>query len=406
MKADLELDELDLSNPDSFSAGFPHDYFRHLRAEDPVHWHEGDIHGGPGYWVIAKYDDLKWVSKNPRLFISGQGNLIEDPAPGELDVARSMITMDPPDHQRFRKLVSAGFTPRHVDGHEDRVREIVCEILDSVVHKGRCEFVAEVAAELPLRVICEFLGVAPNDRQQVFELSNRMLGSEDPEYGNSRAHAAAAGIQMFQFAYKLLVARRAEPRDDLVTALITGEVEGKKISDLEFGSFFLLLAIAGNETTRNLISHGVRLLIANPEARDALRRDPSLIPSAVEEMLRMSAPVMYFRRLATQDVELRGRVIRAGQKVTLWYPSANRDEEHFSDPDRFDIRRDPNDHLAFGVGQHFCLGAHLARLEIRVMFEELLQRLPDIELESEPRLLRSHFIDGVKSMPVRFSRAS
>jgi cholest-4-en-3-one 26-monooxygenase len=403
MNANLDLD---VSNPDSFAAGFPHEHFRRLRAEDPVHWHEGDVHGGPGYWIVSRYDDLKWVSKNPALFVSGRGNLIEDPQPGELDVTRSMITMDPPDHPRFRKLVSGGFTPRVVADHEVRIREIVGEILDSVARKGECDFVRDVAAELPLRVICEFLGVEMEDRQQVFELSNRMLGSEDPDYGNSRAHAAVAGIQMFQFAYKLLVARREEPRDDLVTAMISGEVAGKKLSDLEFGSFFLLLAIAGNETTRNLISHGMRLLIANPEARDALLRDPSRIPSAIEEMLRMSAPVMYFRRTATQDVELAGRAIRAGQKVTLWYPSANRDEDYFSDPDRFDIDRHPNEHVAFGVGQHFCLGAHLARLEIRVMFEELLKRLPDIALGGEPKLLRSHFIDGVKSMPVVFTPES
>ena len=395
--------DLDVSNPDSFADGFPHDHFRRLRAEDPVHWHEGDIHGGPGYWIVSKYDDLKWVSKNPTLFVSGQGNLIEDPQPGELALTRSMITMDPPDHPRFRKLVSGGFTPRVVADHEVRIREIVREILDSIARKGECDFVRDVAAELPLRVICEFLGVEMEDRQHIFDLSNRMLGSEDPEYGNSRAHAAAAGIQMFQFAYKLLVARREEPRDDLVTAMITGEVEGEKLTDLEFGSFFLLLAIAGNETTRNLISHGMRLLIANPDARDALLRDPSRIPSAVEEMLRMSAPVMYFRRTATQDVELAGRSIRAGQKVTLWYPSANRDEDHFSEPDRFDIDRHPNEHVAFGVGQHFCLGAHLARLEIRVMFEELLKRLPDIASDGAPKLLRSHFIDGVKSMPVVFT---
>ena len=403
MNANLELD---VSNPDSFAAGFPHEYFRRLRAEDPVHWHEGDVHGGPGYWIVSRYDDLKWVSKNPALFVSGQGNLIEDPQPGELDVTRSMITMDPPDHPRFRKLVSGGFTPRVVADHEVRIREIVREILDSVARKGECDFVSDVAAELPLRVICEFLGVEMDDRQHIFDLSNRMLGSEDPDYGNSRAHAAVAGIQMFQFAYKLLVARRDEPRNDLVTAMITGEVEGKKLSDLEFGSFFLLLAIAGNETTRNLISHGMRLLIANPDARDALLRDPSRIPSAVEEMLRMSAPVMYFRRTATQDVELAGRPIRAGQKVTLWYPSANRDEDYFSEPDRFDIDRHPNEHVAFGVGQHSCLGAHLARLEIRVMFEELLKRLPDIALDGQPKLLRSHFIDGVKSMPVAFTPES
>jgi cytochrome P450 len=395
------MTDVDLSNPDSFEDGFPHDHFRKLRAEDPIHWHEGDVYGGTGYWVLSKYEDIKFVSKNPQLFASGLGNLIEDPQPGELDVARSMIVMDPPDHPRARKIVSQGFTPRQVASQEPRVREIVRAILDNVASKGECDFVTDVAAELPLQVICEFLGVDQDDRQTVFDQSNRMLGSEDPEYGNSRAHSAVAAIEIFQFAYRLLQARKAEPRDDLVTKLIEAE-----LSDLEFGSFFLLLAVAGNETTRNLISHGMMLLIDHPAERDRLIRNPALIPSAVEEMLRMTAPVMYFRRTATADTKIRDVDIRQGEKVTLWYPSANRDEAIFSDPDRFDVTRSPNEHLAFGVGQHFCLGASLARLEIRVMFEELLKRLPDVELNGEVRKLRSHFIDGVKSMPVRFSPES
>ena len=398
--------DVDLSNPDSFENGFPHDHFRRLRAEDPVHWHEGDRFGGRGYWVLSRYDDIKYVSKNPRMFVSGEGNQIEDPLPGQLDVARSMIIMDPPDHPKNRKLVSEFFTPRQVGEKEVQVRETVRAILDNVAAKGECDFVTDVAAELPLQVICEFLGVAHEDRQIVFEQSNRLLGSEDPEYGNSRAHAAVAAIEIFKFAYKLLQARRQQPENDLVTHLVEAQNSGESLSDLDFGSFFLLLAVAGNETTRNLITHGMMLLIQNPKARERLIREPGRIPSAVEEMLRMIAPVMYFRRTATADTEIRGVRIRAGDKPTLWYPSANRDEEHFEDPDRFDIARDPNEHLGFGVGQHFCLGASLARLEIRVMFEELLRRLPDIEHNGPPRMLRSHFIDGVKSMPVRFTPES
>jgi cytochrome P450 len=397
------MQDLDLSNADNFEHGFPHDYFRRLRAEDPVHWHEGDVFGGPGYWVLTKYEDIKNVSKNPKLFVSGLGNQIETPLPGQLEVARSMIAMDPPEHPRYRELVSQGFTPRQIAGQEPYIRKIVASILDDVAHKGECDFVTDVAAELPLQVICEFLGVDPEDRQSVFDRSNRLLGSEDPDYGNSRAHAAVAAIEIFQLAYRLLQARKAEPRDDLASQLAAAQEGDLQLSDLDFGSFFLLLAVAGNETTRNLISHGMMLLIEHPEARERLIRQPELMPGAVEEMLRMVAPVMYFRRTATADSEIRGARIRAGDKVTLWYPSANRDEEVFADPDVFDIERNPNEHLAFGVGQHFCLGASLARLEIRVMFEELLRRLPDIEHAGPVRMLRSHFIDGVKSMPVKFT---
>jgi cytochrome P450 len=397
------MTDLDLSNPDTFENGFPHEYFRRLRADDPIHWHEGDVYGGPGYWVLSKYRDIKSVSKNPRLFVSGLGNQIEEPRPGELDVARSMITMDPPDHPRYRKLVSHAFTPRAVASQEPKVRSTVHAILDNIANKGECDFVTDVAAELPLRVICDFLGVAREDRQQIFDQSNRLLGSEDPEYGNSREHGMVAAIEMFQFAYKLLQQRKADPRDDLVTELSGASVSEAKLSELDFASFFLLLAVAGNETTRNLITHGMMLLIENPQARARLIEHPALMPSAVEEMLRVVAPVMYFRRTATQDTQIRGQRIREGDKVTLWYASANRDEDVFEDPDRFDIGRTPNEHLAFGVGQHFCLGASLARLEIRVMFEELLERFPDIEHNGPVRTLRSHFIDGVKSMPIRFT---
>jgi cytochrome P450 len=394
---------LDVSNPDTFEDGFPHDFFRELRAEAPVFWHEGDVHGGRGYWILSRYDDIRYVSKNPKLFVSGLGNLIEDPLPGQLETARSMITMDPPDHPRYRKLVSGGFTPRKIEDMESQTRVRVRDILDQVAHKGECDFVTDVAAELPLQVIADLLGVPQDERHQLFDWSNKLLGSEDPEYGNDRAVGFAAAIEMFQYAYGLGQSKIANPTADLVTEMMTGEVDGEKLEMLEFGSFFLLLAVAGNETTRNLISHGLLLLLEHPEQHERLKADPSLLPSAIEEMLRCRAPVMYFRRTATEDTVIRGVPIKAGDKVSLWYPSGNRDEDVFEDPDRFDIMRHPNEHLAFGYGQHFCLGAHLARMEIRVMFEELLKRLPDVELAGPVRTLRSHFIDGVKSIPVRFT---
>lgn len=394
---------LDVSNPDSFADGFPHAWFRELRREAPVCWHEGDVFGGPGYWIVSKYHDVRMVSKNPRLFLSGLGNQIQDPMPGQLENTRSMITMDPPEHPRYRKLVSQGFTPKAVAHMEHKTRERVRGILDQIADKGECDFVTDVAAELPLQVIADLLGVPQAERHQLFDWSNRLLGSEDEEFGNDITVAMAAGFEMFRYAYQLGQAKIESPGEDLVTALMTRDVDGERLDMLEFGSFFLLLAVAGNETTRNLISHGMWLLLEHPEALARLRANPTLLPSAIEEMLRYRAPVMYFRRTAAEDTEIGGVKILEGEKVTLWYPSANRDEDVFADPDHFDIARTPNEHLAFGHGQHFCIGSHLARLEIRVMFEELLERLDDIQLTGPVRTLRSHFIDGIKSMPLRFS---
>ncbi len=397
------LELLDVSNPDTFAEGFPHAFFRALRRGAPVAWHEGDVFGGPGYWILSRYDDIRSVSKNPRLFVSGQGNQIEQRPKAEMDTLRSMIAMDPPAHPRYRKLVSGGFTPAATARLEPKTRERVRAILDAVAHKGECDFVTDVAAELPLQVIADLLGVPQDARHQLFDWSNKLLGSEDPEYGNDMSVTMAAGLEMMQYAYKLSQQKLANPGQDLVSSLMTSEVDGEKIGMLEYGSFFLLLAIAGNETTRNLISHGLLLLLEHPDQHERLKADPSLLPSAIEEMLRMRPPVMYFRRTATEDTEIRGVPIRQGDKVTLWYPSANRDEDVFDEPDRFDIARHPNEHVAFGHGQHFCLGSHLARMEIRVMFEELLRRLPDITLAGEVRTLRSHFIDGIKSIPVRYT---
>ncbi len=395
---------LDLSNADTYANGFPHEFFRELRRDAPVFWHEGDAWGGPGYWILSKYADVKYVSKHPELFSSHEEITIRDADRTEEPMGPpSMIAMDPPAHARYRRLVSGGFTPREVRKHEPRAREIVREILDRVAPKGGCDFVVDVAAELPLRIIGEFLGVPAEDAYRLFHWSNKLIGNEDPEYGTTPEDARGAAIEMFVYANVLAEDRRARPREDLISAMLHGQVDGERLSLPEFDSFFLLLAIAGNETTRNLISHGMLLLLEHPEARDRLLREPALVPSAVEEMLRYRPPVRYFRRTATRDTKIRGVRIRKGEKVTLWYASANRDEEVFPDPDRFDVTRAPNDHLAFGVGEHFCLGAHLARLEIRVMFDELLRRLPDVELAGPVSWLRSHFIDGVKHMPVKYT---
>jgi cholest-4-en-3-one 26-monooxygenase len=387
----------DLSHPDSFADGFPHEVFRELRRSSPVHWHEGDYCGGPGYWIVSRYDTIVSISRRPQLFSSASGTAIED----QFEFV-SLIGMDPPGHRRYRALVSAGFTPRRIAAQEARHREIVRSILDAVVDRGQCDFVVEVAAQLPLRVIAELLGVPQSASQDLFDWSNRMIGNQDPEYAVSLEESARAAQEMFAYANGLAEERLAQPRDDLISAILHGEVAGSRLGTVEFDAFFLLLAVAGNETTRNLISQGLLLLLQHPEALERLRRDPSRLAGAVEEMLRFRSPVYYMRRTALRDTELEGQRIRKGDKLLLYYPSANRDEAVFERPDVFDIDRQPNHHLAFGVGEHFCLGTHLARLETRVMFEGILERMHDLELAGPVSYLRSNLIDGVKHIPLKF----
>ena len=395
--------EVDLYNPDNFVASVPHDTFDWLRANDPVHFHEEP--DGPGFWVLTRFDDVMHASREWETYSSAHGTNIED-AQGGAELM--MLNMDPPQHTRLRKLVSGGFTPRMIARTEPHIREIAAEIVDAVAKRGECDFVTEVAAELPLQVIAEFIGVPLEDRHKIFTWSNTMIGMEDPEYGNSSIEKATeAAAEMFGYADSLATERRKTPRQDLVTKLIQAEVEGEQLTDMDFDAFFLLLAVAGNETTRNLISGGMRLLMENPDERQKLVDDPSRLGPAIEEMLRMVTPVMHFRRTATKDVEIGGKKIKEGDKVVVWYISANRDESMFPDPHRFDGARSPNEHIAFGGGgPHFCLGANLARLEIRVMFEELLKRIPDMEPTAEPSRLRSNFINGLKHMPVKFTPES
>jgi cytochrome P450 len=390
----------DVSHPDTFENGFPHDVFAMLRRDAPVHWHDGDSEGGDGYWIISRYETIKAISRQPLRFSSASGISFED-----RDNFVSMIGMDPPDHRRYRSLVASGFTPRQIAEQEPHHREIVRSILDGVVDRGHCDFVVDVAAQLPLRVIAELLGVPQSACDDLFEWSNRMIGNQDPEYGATLEQAASAAEEMFVYANGLAEDRLARPQDDLMSAILHGEVDGQRLSAFEFDTFFLLLSVAGNETTRNLISHGMLLLLEHPDALEKLRANPSLIPGAVEEMLRFRSPVYYMRRTAAEDVELEGRRIRKGQKLLMYYPSANRDEGIFDRPDVFDIERKNNHHLAFGVGEHFCMGTHLARLETRVMFEGVLERMHDLELAGPVALLRSNLIDGVKHMPLKFTSA-
>ena len=396
--------DVDIYNPDLYIERVPHEAFAQLRRRTPVCWHP-EPRGGPGFWCILKYNDLVQISKDPLTFSSYRGGTnIEDAQPEQLTMLRAiMLNMDPPQHSKFRKIVSQAFVPRIIGRLEPHVRDMARDIVDGIAAKGECDFVREVAAELPLQVITELMGVPLDERHKVFDWSNRLIGFDDPEFGTSQEDGHKAASEMWMYANELAEKRKAEPRDDLVTRLLQGIVDGESLSEFEFDSFFLLLAVAGNETTRNLVSGGMLALMENPEQMARLVADPSLIPSAVEEMLRWVSPVMHFRRTVTRDAEVGGQKLREGEKVVLFYPSANRDEDIFPNAMSFDVGRFPNDHVAFGIGEHFCLGTKLARLEINIIFEELVRRLPDINPAGAVRRLRSNFINGIKSMPVRFT---
>jgi cytochrome P450 len=405
---------VDLTDLDRWVDGPPHDWFALLRRDAPVFWQ--DERGGRGFWSLTRYDDILAASRDHRTFSSALGGTsLMDLTPEQVESRMSMLDADPPKHTRLRDIVNRAFTRRVVDAYEPRIRELFRELLDEAFAEPELDFVDAVATELPMRILCELIGVPLADRRYLVELGNRMLGNTDPDHAgeftageadlSQYAHlpfSSPAAPEMFAYANRLAAERRREPRDDLTTRLIEAEIDGDRLSEHEFDLFFLLLVTAGNETTRHAMSNGLLTLLEHPEERDRLLADPSLIPSAVEEILRWTPSLLHFRRTAARDVELHGETIRAGDKVALWYVSGNRDEEQFPDAGRFDVGREPNRHLAFGLGSpHFCLGAHLARLELRVWLEELLPTLGRIELAGEPKRLRSNFFHGVKSVPIR-----
>jgi cholest-4-en-3-one 26-monooxygenase len=398
---------VDLLNPDNFTGGVPYHQFELLRREAPVYRHPEP--GGPGFWALTRYADIVTVSMDSATFSSWRGGTnIHDLPEDSLGFIRMiMLNMDPPQHTKYRRLVSKGFTPKIVQAMEPHVRAIANEIIDRVSRRGECDFVTDVAAELPLQVILELMGVPVEDRHLVFEWSNRMIGFDDPEYQTSPEQGRAAATDMFMYANQLAVDRKRSPQADVISTLMKAEMDGEALTETEFDAFFVLLSVAGNETTRNLISGGMLALMEHPKQRDKLLAGPSLMPGAVDEMLRWVTPVIHFRRTVTRDTEIHGQKIREGEKAVMYYGSGNRDEDVFPDGDVFDVSRDPNPHITFGPGgAHFCLGASLARLEIRVMFEELLRRLPDIELRGPVSRLRSNFIAGIKHMPVGFTPES
>ncbi len=406
------VDHIDLTDARTFAQGFPHDVFTNLRRESPVCWQEfpegfpGDH--DPGFWVLSRYDDVQAANRDAELFCSYDGpQLAIQPAMR----GTMLVTMDGRDHVRQRRLISAGFTPRMIGRLEAQTREWAVSIVERAVERGTCEFVQDVAYQLPMHMIADIVGIPIEDRDWVFGLTQELLQGTD--HLASPEDFLAIQVKMFEYGQELGRRKRAEPQDDVWTLLSTVEVEtdeGERttLSETELDMFFFLLTIAGSETTRNAISGGLIALVEHPDQLALLRREPGAMRAAVEEILRWTSPVAYFARRATRATEIRGVPIAEGDRITLWYPSANRDEEVFEDPFRFDITRSPNNHVAFGGGgPHFCLGANLARHEITILLEELLARTNDIEILAPPvysgLTIDNPVLGAVRELPVRFA---
>jgi cytochrome P450 len=399
-----------LIDPDSYVAsGYPHDIWTRLRREDPVHWVEENPE--MPFWAITKHADISAIGKQPDKFLNGPTLLIrtEPDRRGESNFPPTLIDMDPPKHGAYRKIIAKRFTPgalKRLHGDiEDIAKEIVDDLLESG-ESGEVDFVEKVAAPLPIAVIAWLLGVPRSDWRLLFEWTNRTIGANDPEYqveGQTSAETAnQAMVELFQYFTKLVEEKKKNPADDLVTVFANAEVNGEKLPPMDVLTYCLIIVIAGNETTRNATSGGMMALAQNPGELARIQKDLSLLPSAVEEIVRWTSPIIHFARTTTQDVEIRDKKIKKGQHLALFYPSANRDEEIFEDPFSFRVDRRPNRHLGFGIGEHFCAGAHVARLELEYAFRWLIPRLEEVEVVGEPKRLRSHLVGGIKHLPIRY----
>jgi cytochrome P450 len=389
---------IDLLSPSSYAHGHPADQYAWLRDNDPVHWHEEPA--GPGFWAVTRHEDIKAVGRNAALFSSCPTIMIDDTGATDLS-DHMMLTMDPPRHTQYRKLVSPRFLRSAAGRMRPGIERLAAEIVDGVAHQTEFDLVEDVAGLLPSYVIAEMLGIPRQDGVKLYRLTETLHAdrASQPE-----GAGLAAFLEMFNYANGVWNQQRAHPGDDLASALVTAEVDGQRLDEIDFNLFFLLLIDAGGDTTRNLVAGGMDALFSRPDERARLTADPGLLPTAIEEMLRWTSPVIYMRRTATADTELGGRRIEAGQKVVMYYGAANRDPSAFDEPERFDITRMPNDHLAFGGGgPHFCLGSHIARVEIDAMFRQILARLPDLQKIGETEWLPSTFISGPKHVRVRRS---
>lgn len=415
--SDVDLSKIDLVNPDNYVDRVPFEWFDFLRREHPVFWHEEPA-GNKGFWAVTRYDDLVEIHMDWVNYSSEKGAVsLEELDEEQLAIRRSMLETDPPRHRALRNICNRRFSARGVGAYEDFIRDVARKVLDRALEHEEFDFVLEISKELPIRFLCAIFTVPQEDAPMLIRWGDAMIGNQDPEFTDAVVDQvdteefrnlpfrSPIALELFEYAHRQRDLRLEDPQDDVITALSVAQREGI-MSEHDYDNYFGLLMIAGNETTRHTISHGMQALIENPDQMQRLRDEPSLIPSAVDETLRWATPVMHFRRTATRDLELRGQPIREGDKVVTWYISANRDEEQFPEPYRFDVARKPNEHVTFGPGgPHFCLGAHLAKLETKVLFQELLPRLRSIELTGPVERMRSNFVNGIKHMPVRVERA-
>jgi cytochrome P450 len=399
-----------LIDPAAYAAqGYPHEIWTRLRREDPVHRVEQNPE--MPFWAITKHADIQMIGKQPEKFLNGTTLLVrtEPRPPGEEMFPKTLIEMDPPKHGKYRKIVSKRFTPGALKRWHGDIERIGTEIVDSLLEigdQGSVDFVEKVSAPLPIAVIAWLLGVPRSDWKLLFDWTNRTIGAADPEYQvegtNSSETGRQAMIELFQYFAKLVEEKKKKPADDLVSLFATAEVDGEKLPPMDVLAYCLIIVIAGNETTRNATSGGMLALAQHPAELAKIQKNPALLPTAIEEILRWTSPIIHFARTATQDVEIRGKKIRKGEQLALYYPSANRDEDVFDRPFTFDVTRDPNRHLAFGIGEHFCAGAHVARLELEVAFKSLLPRLVDLELAGPVQRLKSNLVGGIKHLPIRY----
>lgn len=392
---------IDLLDPATFAHGHPLTQYAWLRDNAPAYWHEEP--DGPGFWAVTRHEDVDAVGRDPATFSSEPTIMIADPDQGSgiaFGDHKMMLMMDPPAHTQFRKIISREFTRGPAQALRPRVEALAAQIVDAVIERGECDFVADVAGELPSYVIAELMGLPLDDGRKLYQLTEIIHSA--PETLPEGAQAGAV-MKMFEYAQDVYQAKLEAPSDDLASQIVHAEVEGRRLDMVDFQLFFLLLIDAGGDTTRNLVAGGLHALLDRPDALAALRADPSLIPSARDELLRWVSPVIYMRRTALRDTEIAGQRIRAGDKVVRYFGAANRDPRRFDAPDTLDIRRSPNPHIAFGAGTHVCLGQHIARVEIDCMLAEVVTRLQDIELAEPPEWLASTFISGIRRMPIRFT---
>jgi cytochrome P450 len=413
---DLRLEDVSLEN-DDFAERVPHETFALLRREAPVWWYDW-LHG-QGFWCVTRHADVVAVSRDTKTFTSEMGANLEDLDEEQRAARQSMLETDPPRHTRLRGLVGPPFTPRAVKAYEVALRELTAAVLDRALPLGEFDFIEEIAKQLPIRVLARLLGAPDADTEPLIAWGDRMIGNTDPELADVLHDSpeseryrmlpfrSPAALELFEYGHRLAAERRRDPQDDLISKLVHAEIEGERLTEREFDTMFLILVVAGNETTRQAIAHGMLALVEHPEEWRRLRDDPDLVWTAgADEILRWSSPVLHFRRTATRDVELGGQTIREGDKVVVWYVSANFDEDVFEEPLRFDAGRRPNPHVTFGGGgPHYCLGAHLAKLEVQVMFDMLLPRIAELELTAPPQRMRTNFTNALKRMPVRVKEA-